>query len=525
MIAVSDAWRARQEKLLAPEGFVEISYLLSHDGLQESAVSTSNDTAEFAAVGEVVDTSIAHSRYATCEPNFWVLDGSAEIFADDSSATGTGYVSDSFGAGGVSVTLPAAHTALLPGITITWSDAHGEYATDFTVTVRRAGAVVKTKTVTGNTEPISVLDMPIQNYDTVEVEVLGWSLPEHRVRIETVLLGYQVTFNKRDITSFKHNQKVCLSSGELPKNSISFSLENVSGRWNPNSPDGVERYLSERQKMTVRYGFNIDGRVEWIKAGTFYLSEWSTPANGTEADFEARDLLEYMIDETYTGITSGTLFEIASAAIAQVGFANGREIYLDPVLQEYSADFGSEAGERSVAEVLQLCANAACCVMYQDRDGVFRVQREQRGVSGYVVGKMVEYSHPEFNLTKPLKSVTVTGTDVEYTLDVDAEGEKQTEKNALISTETQASEVAAWVADNLKTRKNISGEFRADPRLDVLDNISVETRFGTVRAVLLTELQYTFSGAFKGSFTGYVPYGYNLAEYFAGEIFSGEVNS
>lgn len=548
MIAVSDAWTAKQKQLIVPESFVEISYLLAADGLQEAAVANSDSAAAFANTADIVDPTQTYGRYATTELNMWVLDGSLDILPSEGPYEDTGYVSGELDVGEVLISLGSTRTELLPGVTITWSEAYDEYATRFVVTAMRGGAAVASKTVTGNTSTKTVVEMSLYSYDAIHIEVLEWSLPGKRPRIEEVQFGYMVTFGKSEITHYSHSQTVSLVSGELPKNSISFALDNSTGRWNPNNPDGIERYLSDRQKMTVRYGMNVNGRVEWIKAGTFYLSEWKTPANGMEASFEARDMLLFMIDEPYTGIMAGTLYEIATAAIQQAKLPYGATVYLDPVLHEYSAEFG--AAERTVAEVLQLCANAGCCVMYQDRDGALHIVRESRLPSEFVIRKTFEYSYPEFELSKPLARVSVAGgagagehslstTDddgtvtlsldetttsaISYVLDVADAGETQTVTNELICTEAQAAEVAAWVADNLSTRKTVSGEWRADPRLDALDNVVIESKFGTVQSVLLQEVGYSFSGAFHGTFKGYIPKQGNAVDYYAGELFCGEV--
>ena len=550
MIAVSNAWKQKQDELLAPEGFVEISYLLAVDGVQEDASASSTAAADFASTADIVDTTSEHASYASNELNSWVLDGSREILPD-SPPGNTGYVGSEFGAGSVTISLGSTRTELLPGVTITWSEAYGEYATDFTVTVKRGTTVVATQKVTGNNSVTSVVKMTLYRYDTVEITVNEWCLPDRRPRIEEVQLGYMVTFGKSDITKYSHTQKVCLSSGELPKNSISFSLDNSTGRWNPNSPDGMERYLADRQRMKVRYGCDIDGHTEWIKAGTFYLSEWKTPANGMEASFEARDLLEYMIDEPYTGIRTGTLYEIAANAIGMADLPYGASVYLSPVLQDYSADFSDNDNAKTIAEVLQLCANASCCVMYQDRNGVLRVERATFPQNDFTIRQRFEFTHPDFELSKPLARVTVEGGSdpeskslsatsdgngtvslglsgqgdgaVSYTLEVASTGETQTVSNELISTVEQAAEVAEWIAANLETRKTVSGEWRADPRFDALDNITMESKFGTVLAVWLQEVTYSFSGAFRGSFKGYVPKRGNVIEYYTGELFCGEV--
>ena len=552
MIAVSNAWREKQDEILAPEGFVEISYFLTEDGIQEEAVVSSAAPAVFSDVESIADPTSEPVVYATNELNLWTLDGTRKLLPDG-VAEGAGYASADTGSGGATLTLAQTHTQVIPGITITWSTAYNEYPTAFTVTARRGSTVVATKTVTGNTSPVSVVQMDISNYNALDVTVVEWCLPVHRARIEKILFGYTVLYDKTDIISFEHEQTGCLSSGELPKNSIKFSLDNSNGRWNPNSPEGVERYLSDRQKLDVRYGFDIDGTVEWIKAGTFYLTDWKTPSNGLEASFEARDLLEFMLDEIYTGPRSGTLLEIADAAVEQAGLPYGTVVNLDWGLANYTTNFAGSDTEYTIAEILQAVANAGCCTMYQSRDGALNISREHRTSSGFTISQLVEHSHPEFELSKALRSVTVTGgaknggasgslnvstegdgvvvvedaADVEtvtYTLPVSSSGENQTIDNELIGSEAQATDVAQWVSDNLRSRKRISGDYRADPRLDVFDNITVETKFGTIKSVVLTSIKYTFASAFRGSYSGVVSSVHNVSDVYCGEgWYAGEV--
>jgi hypothetical protein len=62
--------------------------------------------------------------------------------------------------------------------------------------------------------------------------------------------------------------------------------------------------------------------------------------------------------------------------------------------------------------------------------------------------------------------------------------------------------VASATAELLKGRKTISGEYRADPRMDVLDIITVQSKFATNR-VVISEVEYsTTGGGFHGRFTG-----------------------
>jgi hypothetical protein len=268
----------------------------------------------------------------------------------------------------------------------------------------------------------------------------------------------------------------------------------------------MEKYLSERQKITARYGMNVNGVIEWIDAGVFYLSEWRAPANGLEASFVARDVFEYLLNTPYTGKTSGTLRELAAAAFEVAGIPADVTVVLSDHLSDYSATIPAD-GEHTYtcAEVVQMCANAASCIIRQDRLGTVYIERLNAEDSGYLIPASLSYAHPEVELSKQLKSVSVAyGDNLSYVLSVGAAGETQTVNNPLVTTKAQATEIAAWVRDTYEVRRSISGEYRADPRLDLFDIVQVESKYGRIAPVAITNIKYTYNGAFAGSYTGRV---------------------
>lgn len=366
---------------------------------------------------------------------------------------------------------------------------------------------------------------PVSN-DWIEAnrEILA---PEGFVEISLYIPQVQqtLTYTKEDLMSFAHEQTGSLLSGELPKNHIEFSLDNSDDMWNPSHPKGLARYLSERLKLTLRYGFDIDGVMEWIPGGVFYLSEWHTPSNGLEASFKARDLLEFMMDKLYTGKVEGTLYELAERAVAEAGIPIDATVSLCEELKNYNVGAIEYEGNESVAVILQRCANAACCVMYQNRDGVLVIERANNTDCGYVVSNVISYSYPEIEYSRPLKNVSVSYFNKgNVSLIYNTSGETQTVTNEFISTEAQAIEVAEWACEALRTRKTISGDFRGDPRLDVFDVIQVESKYGTITDVVLTDIKYTFSGAFRASYKGHIQGSGVPVVIYSGEIYSGEVS-
>ncbi len=503
MIAVSDAWKDVQQRFLLPETFIEIDCTVTETDVQESATITGTNEAILSNTYSTLYDTHKSVKYATNELNLWSLDGSVVIAPDAPPYADTGYMSEGDSVGSVTVRLPAVHTSPTAGVTITWGGRFGEYPSEFTITAKNGNTIVHESTVTGNTEQMSAVFAKLENYDSITISVHDWCLPYRRVRIEKVVIGHVMTFTKSDIFNYSHEQTGHLNSGELPKNSIDFVLDNTDGRWNPNNPTGMEQYLSERQRLKVRYGLDINGTIEWIKAGTFYLSEWKVPSNGLEASFVARDIFEYLLNEIYRGRSEGRLYDMITDAFGSAGVPYDFDYILSDRLLSYTATLPDK--EHTCAEVIQMCANAARCVIYQDRDGVLHVEALNEANTGDVIPLSLSYSHPEIELSKPLKSVSIQyGESETNILAVNETGETQTVSNPLIADLTQSTAVAKWVRDTLATRKTIKGEYRADPRFDVFDIVAVASKYGDIPRVAITDIKYTFNGSFRGSYVGRV---------------------
>ena len=504
MITVSNEWKDINQRFLLPETFVEIDCTITDAEVQESATISAENEAIFSNTASVLYDTAKTVKYATTELNLWALDGSLTITPNSAPYADAGYASDTDSKGSVTVRLPAVHEKATSGVTITWSSRYDEYPNEFTITARNGANIVYERHITGNTSQVTAIFEQLQNYDSLTITVDKWDLPHRRVRIEKVVMGYVMTFTKKDIFSYSHQQYGHLNTGELPKNSIDFTLNNTDGKWNPSNPTGLEQYLSERQKIKVRYGLDVNGVVEWIKAGTFYLSEWRVPSNGLEASFVARDIFEYLINETYTGRLTGTLYEMVADAFKSAGVPDDFVYDINDVLRNYSATLPE--GEHKCAEVVQMCANAAQCVCFQDREGVLHIAPLNKSLSGYMITSALSYSHPEVELSKPLKNVSVSyGENQHYTFapPIGQTGEVQTVDNPLVTTESQAAEMANWVADMLKSRQIVSGEYRADPRLDLFDVVTVESsKYGTLTPVAITDIKYTYTGSFQATYTG-----------------------
>lgn len=531
MIAVSKAWDAASKERLLPEMLVELTYAVSEPGLQEAATVNVTDSESFSEPAEILSGSdYTGTKYSTLEHNFWGLDGSFEYL---NIPENPGYVSESLcDENGVFATPPVisldfaeVHSSTIPGLTTVWCETFEEWPTSFRIRAYLGSTLLGETTVTGNRDIETVALLNMEGYNRITVEVLSWSLPYRRARCVDLFMGVSKIYSKEDLLGFTHTQSADLLSAALPKNEINFRLRNETAQWNPDNPTGQGQYLLDQQEVRLRYGMALDTGTEWIDGGTFWLAEWDIPANGLEASFTARDLLTFM-NETYTGIKTGTLYDIAEAALNQTylpELSSGADsYYLDPILVGYETTFTSDM---TVAEVLQLVAHMGNCVFYQDRYGTVRLEQWTPEYSGYVIDQNISYTHPEYTISKPLKAVSVAyGESERLVVSSGTRGETQTVDNEMILTAADALRVGEKTRDILENRKVISGEFRADMRLDCLDSIIVTSKYAS-NIISLTDVEYsTTGGAFRGRYTGrVVSVSLKTAAYYVGELYAGEV--
>lgn len=528
MIDASEQWKSAFYENILPETFVELSCSFGDPVAQDSATVVGVNEAYFSYPEHLMkaDVRTLGNKMLTLETNSWLLSTlNAELYGDPENYNPyiPIYASQS-DQGEVVVRFPEVVTTVVPGITITWGENHfGEYAKRFTVVAKNGTTEVASATVKANNSTVTQVELELTNYDSITVKVTEWSMPEHRVRINDLSLGHTVVFDKKDILSFSHEQTGCVNSGELPHSEIRFSIDNSNKRWDPYDPTGDTKFISERQRISVRYGLDIGGNTEWIDAGLFYLSEWKIPANGFEAQFVATDILTNcsgIRTDMYTikSVNVNQLFADWNSYVKNEGYGVPSEWLVGYLGNpDLVVDIPGEPEGRPIGELLQMLANFTGCVI--KHPAIFAIagypvtrleplDTASVAASGFITLDNA-YSYPELELTKPLKSVSVAVADDErYVLNVNADGETLTIDNPLVRTTEDAARIAEWIAGNTNKRKILRGEFRADPRAELFDVMYVETgKKGmgvAAEFVVLTNIKYTYSGSFHGTYEGYV---------------------
>lgn len=515
MVEVSDKWKEKFNETLVPESFVEITCGITEPGINKKATIVTSSAAPFSTFHNIaLSDNASISRYSTGEPNLTVLDGSCSIVPSSPPYGTTGFLSaeifDDSNHPVIRLELPSENKSSVPGVSICWSTVFGEYATDFSVSAYLGTSKLKTVTVNGNKSVRSDVEAELSGFDAVEIEVLKWCLPDRRVRIEQVKIGRYLVFDKTKILSYSHSSARDPISGQLSQESISFSLDNSDRTWDSVNPQGIYKYIYERQPVTVRYGMDVDGKTEWVSGGMFFLSEWSVPANSIEASFQARDAFLYLSSTKYTGRKYGTLYEMCYDALELL---EADEITFDisDELKNYSTDITSDESTYHNSDILQLAANAAGMALYQTRDGVIKINRVYGSdASNPVLDIPVlnNYSWPEITFAQNMLNVvtTVGNATYAYPENPSGKGVSQTLSNVMLTKDilTKSRNALTESYGVLSNRRKASLTYRASPTIDALDMVKIHHQFNYDAVLLATNVKYTFNGCFKGTVEGYM---------------------
>ena len=420
MQIVSDAWKAAHTERLLDENFLEITIEIGDPDSMQDGTASDNGADTLSNTAEIANgVTREPEKYALLEFNAFSLDGTYAVIPDE-HPNDTGFVSaDMCGDDGVFANPPKVSIAfsqtferVIPGVTITWAPEYDEYPRRFSVTAYNGEAVVASVTVDGNDSAVTPVNVDIANYNRIEIAVYEWCLPLHRARIAEAFIGLQKMYRKSQILSYNNNVSIAPLSNELPRRNIDYEVSNITGEYDPNNPEGITRYLIERQALNVRYGMRVNGKPEYISGGRYYLNSWEAPQNGITAKFRASGAMEYMQGLYMRGryrSSGATLYELAEEVLIDADLPKLRDgssrWYIDESLRNITTTAPLPVATR--AECLQLIASAGRCVLNEDRDGRITISPMKTEASDYAISAFNSYSRPEVQLSKQLKAADV----------------------------------------------------------------------------------------------------------------------
>jgi len=614
MESVSAGWIKLQEQKLLSQMYIQITFDITDPDSYSTSDFTTNGSLYFSDyILMLTDTPYTPAKIGTLEKNLFLLDGSYSVLGTETNLR-NGYISSmTANSNGLFTTNPImtitfGQTNLtgINSITLSWGENVLEFAKEFKVYADGEEILH----IEDNTNITNIIDVNIDSFKDIEIEVIKWSLPYHRVRISNVYLGIVLSITKKDLINYEESKSIDPILADFPSTSLTFSINNTNGQFNPNAENNYFQYLSTRQQIKVKYGFKVNGAKEYIKSGTYFLSNWSVKQNDLYATFEAKDILSFLTSEYYHGheypdgtitlydLMSEVLQEIVDEKLIPTAFTGTENFIIDASLKNYTTS--APLPICTYKQAIQYIAQAGGCTIDINRDGLISIVPARISgltIQDYKISKFNTYSYSELELESIIKTLKVNVYQYHY--EVNDEGSFKTEilfdgkilvseldsgqtyktlnityasmgkfisssasngsvtivttyansatiqvtpntlgtyvnftikgykiissnivedfnntavnsgveqiiQNPLITNSESAENIIDLVWAYLISRRVYTSEMRIDPRLDCLDVVQIEDRYGNYENEFISSIKMTYEGAMHGTVVGKV---------------------
>lgn len=301
------------------------------------------------------------------------------------------------------------------------------------------------------------------------------------------------------LISFNYNKSGDPLSGILTQDTINFVFDNS---------DGLFTYDPENDKFTgasvlVQCGFMTPtyDSYDGINGGLYYVTD--ADSKNSRTSFTAKTIIAFMQEtvDDMSGTCSEVVADIIELANANDGVPSSNIQYeLDFSLDSVDVEI-RKADNYSQAEVLQLIANACGCVLYVDRTGKICIKKLEQYTEHYVISGKISYEFPKVKMLEKIGRVKFYFNHGSgYGVTQIRPGAIQTVTNPIIVDDFDAMETMNNIyAFQQIARKRITGNFRADPRIDLFDVVAVPY-LDKVIAGCITKINFTFNGAWRGTY-------------------------
>lgn len=475
-----------------------------------SSASFSRSQAAVSHINQVYDrVELNTAKYATLEPNLFVLDGYCTVYPNSVTNVETGLVSnDLSNASGtysyterLTINFSSAQSSY--GLTFIF-DAHTEYEYPKQITVQflSGSTVLWSGSATCDSNEY-VLEAHVENYNKITVAFDSTWIPYRRVRLTELIFGTVYKYTGDSIVSMSEKSACSVLMESLASTETTITIDNSNKLYNLINPEGAYEYLQEGQ--SINYYLSVNGVA--VGMGVRYFTSADSTDSGLTASLTFNDRLYSMDDMYYNNGQTGTW--TLSSAVADVLSAAG----LSFVNTSYAGSIGSRTIRRCVPqnttcrEALRMMAQAAMCILFVDRNGVLRfVEPELDTVADHDVIRDCLLTEPTVSVKDKFNAVEIrrrdeyAGTDEESVkISAAASGEVELVKsisNPLINDLTAYANFAlGWVQH--RTEFNI--RYRGNPLLELGDTLKVYDVFDVDGNALAYDMQLEYNGGLNGS--------------------------
>ena len=243
-----------------------------------------------------------------------------------------------------------------------------QYPVDFTLQYKRNGTIVKTDTITGNTEVEVIVNPKIADITSVRMTISKWSTPNACAKILRFFERVYETYEGKDLLSFEVGEELCSSEGNynINSDSMTVSIYNEDRKFDKGY---LRTLMLLDRKLYPFIGIENGGKIEFKPLGVFYSDEWDIPQDSQWVKCTATDRLMRLQIKTYVGfplVENVSLYEIAEDILTKMG-VNPTEYQITERLKDFVVEMAL-LPKTTGWDALQEIANAGLCKVFIDRE-------------------------------------------------------------------------------------------------------------------------------------------------------------
>ena len=335
------------------------------------------------------DMTYSGAVYATLEMSRWILDGSQMIMPDSPLMRGgeQGVIGDSLSnngcAIGTSITIEFNDVEILQSVTVASTGVMADGRPDtLTLDVYSNNVVMYSATETINADKFVFEGFTVTQPDKIVLTVDKWSLPFRRFRFVELLPGHIETWGADTIFKFDVIRKCDISNLTLPFASATLEINNTDKRFDPSNKNGIFRTLTARQPVTMSLGVEINGSVEYVQTGIYYLNNlgWKTQNDGLTMQFDMVDIVGLLANRKFvlSGAQPTTLEGWIAEIVNQLGTTFTGHYAIDDGLT--SALTCDPLEDMSCGDLLRYVCQAVGAFPMSDENGYLHIYKINNAV-------------------------------------------------------------------------------------------------------------------------------------------------
>lgn len=421
MLKVSERWQQAQLEVPRPAPKIRVSmYVIDPATVGDAKVQVFDPYIFFSNPQQIMTLEEVEQNYATCEKNFWKLDGSMRLLPDQADIyEEAGLVYEELTHENedgdyvlsfepkIIITFRQKFDAI--GLTLNFDYLNEGFATDFRVRAYSDDELLLDETIHSNS-PRNEVPIYVDGFNKVEFDLYKFNRPFYRPRVFDVLTGLIKIWDNTNLLSSTYTGELSMTSSALPSDVLDITVNNESLVFNPEDLKiDSWRYFLENQPVLLEYGFQYSETTsEYIRKAYLYLTKWKN--NERTAEFTAKGQFHFMKDKYYKGnFGTKTLYQLAEDVLFDLELPlNSDTTYkwrLDESLKNFTCS--NPLPVDTHASLLSMIAQAAGCIMWQDNKANIYIQKRSTELIDYVERKDRTTSYVEIDFDPTLKNVLV----------------------------------------------------------------------------------------------------------------------